>query len=110
MKCGSAECQYIDQPLKVWLEDLEDCGVDLLKYGRKEKALHDEIPMLQDFMVDFLEDGEFHEIKWRLIGFSFGASPSDWHIWISEPTDCFAGDFWSMIEPPEMSIPGMWME
>lgn len=98
-----------EELVKIWLEDLDTCGVNLLEYGRKEKALHDEFPM-QDFMGDCFKDYHYHEIKWHLISFSFGTSVSDWRIWVSEPSDGYAGDFWSMIEPPELSIPGMWIE
>ncbi|PMD38028.1 hypothetical protein L207DRAFT_584947 [Hyaloscypha variabilis F] len=34
----------------------------------------------------------------ELIGFTFGVRIEDWHFWLSEPTDEFAGDFWYMIE------------
>ena len=34
----------------------------------------------------------------RLINLQYGTRPGDWIFWLSEPTDEFAGDFWSMIE------------
>ena len=92
------------------MEDLDACGVDLLEYGRKERALYDEMPMLRDFEIFFFEDDYWYVFKWRLIGFTYGSSPSDWHLWKSERTDDSAGDFWSLVEPPEMFVPGMWID
>ncbi|KAL9114818.1 MAG: hypothetical protein Q9187_007399, partial [Circinaria calcarea] len=54
---GVCSSQTLDQPLKVWLEDLESCGVNLLEYGRKEKALYNEVVMQQDFYLDIFPRG-----------------------------------------------------
>jgi len=53
-----------------------------------------------------------------MINFRYGTRPADWIFWLSEPTDQFAGDFWSLIEdqikleaeqfPTALSMPGSW--
>lgn len=90
--------------IKLWLEDLELCGIDLCEYGRKEKDLFDQSRVSREFIT---YDGHtFH-----LVNFTFGASPSDWQFYFLEPTDEFAGDFWSLVEEPEEKVmPGMWVD
>ena len=101
----------------MWLEDLHAAGVDLLEYGRKEKEMLDDGLFNQDFEYFVLERGRpgkvlyrYDRLVWHLISFTYGHSPSDWHLWFSEPTDEFVGDFWSMIESPLLSVPGAWIE
>jgi hypothetical protein len=53
-----------------------------------------------------------------LINLHYGARPGDWIFWLSEQTDEYAGDFWSMIEDPleldeedrpmVLKMPGSW--
>jgi hypothetical protein len=110
-----ANSNTANKVLQIWLEDLEACGVDLLEYGRTEKAIFDGLPYEdKDFALASLTWVLIEVVDasyvWHLIDFTFGPLRSDWVIYGSEPTDQFAGDFWSMVDPPEMLMPGMWIE
>ena len=107
--------QYVclaNQMMDFWLDDLESTGVDLLEFGHVEEAIHDRLPTVSKQFSFYL--GEHHDLfECNLLGFTYGPSRSDWHIWMLEPTDSFAGEFWSMIESPEeedqLVVPGMWI-
>ena len=98
----------INRISSIWLEDLHTSGVNLLDYGQKEKAIWTRYPYGRNYFY-FNSELEY-QYNCSLIGFTYGASPSDWRIWISEPTDHFAAEFWSMIEAPEEMMPGSWVE
>lgn len=94
----------------MWLEDLVASGVDLVEYGRKEKEILDLSSPSECvlFSCDWgLRSGD--DVG-HIVNFDFGAAPSDWHIWWSNPTDFMAGEFWAMIESPEELMPGSWIE
>lgn len=65
-----------------------------LGYRRKDQAFIESAP-----------------ITIRLIGFSYGPSPEDWHCWYSNLRDEFASEFWEMVEngDPSVRIPGAWV-
>ena len=50
---------------------------------------------------------KFH---FRVIGLHYGAAAEDWHLWLSNPLDKWAGEFWDMVEHPERAMPGAWDE
>ena len=97
-----------DLALKVWLRTLQEAGVDLELYGRIEERIWrtEWIPRESHQLSDY------HRLKWatkaRLIGFSYGPSIEDWHLWVSEPSDSLAGEFWDLIERPVEVMPGAW--
>ncbi|TGO64491.1 hypothetical protein BOTNAR_0088g00210 [Botryotinia narcissicola] len=111
-----------------WIKILQASGIDLEQYGRKEhpifkmkkrnnfeslvfmsrinrvEAANHEGPMKP--VINF-------ELGWSsLIGFDYGPCVEDWKFWFSEPTDRFAGDFWSLIEDPSLMnlVPGAWVD
>ncbi len=82
-------------PVEEWLEVLEEAGVDLVEYGRREKEL-------------------FQQNKWRqpynYFSFVYGPKPSDWRFWrIPLLNDGFQ-EFWEMTEHPERAMPGAWVD
>jgi len=94
----------------IWLEDLVASGVDLVEYGRKERETWDLSSISKDVPFFFDWGLDSNPEIWHIVNFDFGAAPSDWHIWWSEPTDVLAGEFWAMIENPEEMMPGSWIE
>jgi hypothetical protein len=43
--------------------------------------------------------------------FSYGTSPKDWHLWLSDATDYFVGEIWDMIvRPMEVMPPYMYLD
>ena len=73
--------------VKIWLTDLRDCGVDLYEYGRREEELWG------------------GSRTWKLVSFTYGSSPSDWHVeWEWRPKECE-----EQCEQVQ-EIPGSWVE
>ncbi|CZR60584.1 uncharacterized protein PAC_10480 [Phialocephala subalpina] len=79
-----------------WLRILLQCGIDLQDYGRWESThfLH------REFKLDAIYDYKYphRAFQIRLIKFDYGPRPEDWKFWLSEPSDPFVGDFWTLIE------------
>lgn len=111
-----------------WIKILQASGIDLEQYGRKERSIF-KMKKRNNFeslvflsCINRVEALDFegpmkpvtsYELGWSsLIDFTYGPCVEDWNFWFSEPTDRFAGDFWSLIEdPPLMSlVPGAWVD
>jgi len=97
------DTQFYDSALKMWLRDLKIVGVDLRDFGEREEEL----------FRSGVSNKDLSWCRWcpgttRLIGFTYGSSPDDWHLWISERSDSFAGDFWSLVKRQEEVMPGAW--
>lgn len=93
----------VNSGLRSWLRDLEKSGVNLRKFGRKaEKHFKRSYEWRQIDRIKFSSETAFY-----MIGFSHSLIPEDWQLWISEPSDAFAGEFWEMIER-WMEMPGGW--
>ncbi|KAF9895425.1 hypothetical protein FE257_000331 [Aspergillus nanangensis] len=92
--------------LRDWAHVLSIAGVDLMAYGKQEKSLH--IQGQLDRWICRRFTGE-EAVYVRLIGFTYGPRPEDWHAYFSNWRDEFTGDFWYMVENPELvQIPGSW--
>ena len=73
---GDAVYPKIDT-LDIWLNDLRDCGIDLYEYGKREEGLYRDSSASREFegWALFLRPG-----IWKLVSFTYGSSPSDWHL------------------------------
>lgn len=88
-----------------WLTLLAMAGVDLSKYAKREARL-------------FRRHWRTSQRVWwkcfichcEVIALRFGSTATEWGLWVSHPGDCYSGPFWDMVEHPERSIPGAWME
>lgn len=92
--------------VQVWLKQLEVVGVNLSGYGKAEEYMWKEGITQREFDVWNIPEQGF-ELQ-RMIGFSYGPSPENWYIWLSEESDSFVGEFWDMIERPAEVMPGAW--
>lgn len=95
--------------LRLWLGELRNIGIDLEKYAAKE--MHSVDFGQRDFNWGGRDDSLHGRV--RLIKMECGPCPEDWHFWLSEPTDEFAGDFWTMTEDQEEfrpTVPGSWVD
>ena len=91
--------QWLPKTTRYWLKDLQSWGIDLEKYGEAEKKAYGWFaPRL------FCEDWEV------VVDFKYGPRPEDWVFVFDFGTERFAGDFWEMIENPQLRIPGAWVE
>ncbi|KAI0481799.1 hypothetical protein F4859DRAFT_529542 [Xylaria cf. heliscus] len=102
--------------LRIWLRTLKEEGFDLVRYGRRELEMLYGGEIYRDFDVAVSyprrqnEPYLYYRTPFRLIGFTYGPNPEDWVIYLSEPTDLFAGEFWGMISNPQLNIPGSWVD
>jgi hypothetical protein len=107
-KIGSSQ-----QPQLYWLQSLQRAGVDLVEYGRLKKSILKGSyfwPGITIYCSKRLDiwDRALRDV--RIINFTYGPEPEDWHLWFSWPLDERAGDFWHMVENPELfEIPGAWL-
>ena len=91
-----------DAAVKMWLGDLQTTGLDLKIFGQTEESLFNS--GYSDKTLSY---------KWvygwlRLINFTYGSSPDDWHLWISVSTDYLVGEFWCLVKRQEEVMPGAW--
>jgi hypothetical protein len=102
------------EPLKFWLKELQDCGVDLERYGSGEKLLLRTEGVVREW--DYLSepirtnDWTFGEGKLRLINFTYGPELDDWKFWLAPVMPNYFMDFWEMIAHPERAMSGAWEE
>ena len=96
--------EHCDAVLKIWLGDLQISGLDLKSFGQIEEGL---------FRSGFVDkrfncywDRERDHVQ--LISFTYGSSPDDWKLWMSETSDGFVGDFWDLVERQGDVMPGAW--
>lgn len=90
--------------LKKWLDLLVRLGIDLQAYGKEESLLYKRERMALNF--DLRLQRRFRKI----LGFKYGPRVEDWELWIFEPSDKYAGEFWYLIENPILEIPGAWVD
>ncbi|OTA68466.1 hypothetical protein K449DRAFT_145961 [Hypoxylon sp. EC38] len=97
--------------LRVWLEALEQAGVDLNTYGRREHEIFTNNDSYHYFGLPWIIEYYYSfPVNYYLVDFSYGPEPDDWKLYWSEPTDELAGDFWELIENPPLHIPGSWVD
>ncbi|KAI6881387.1 hypothetical protein KC360_g6073 [Hortaea werneckii] len=46
----------------------------------------------------------------EVIALRFGSTATEWGLWVSHPGDCYSGQFWDMVEHPDRTMPGAWVE
>ena len=91
--------------LKIWLEDLQESGVDLEEYGRKETELHQQQLTVWNF-DHFEYDADFsptgREGTWVVKNLIYGPSTSDWKLEM---------DYWGKDAAENLKkMPGDWIE
>lgn len=115
----------VSEAMLIWLSCLDEAGIDLKHYGRRETmalsnnsetGLESNCYWIHQFMLpDCINT--FWTLK--IIGFDFSHRPGLWKAhfaWRLDPMsvwECLAGDFWSLVEtsakPCQVkAIPGSW--
>ncbi|RMY38974.1 hypothetical protein D0866_02229 [Hortaea werneckii] len=95
----------VQQRFQRWLILLAMAGVDLSRFAKREARL---------FRKHWRTS---QRVLWKsffrhceVIALRFGSKATEWGLWVSHPGDSYSGLFWDMVEHPERSIPGAWME
>jgi hypothetical protein len=107
IECWSVETctNFVQQGLKHYISELMLLGIDMatiIEIERNVLARQKERTRAAGFRVP-------HELS-RIIGINYGPKADDWHLWLSNPLDEWAGEFWDMLDHPERAIPGAWEE
>jgi hypothetical protein len=103
-------------PLRIWLEQLRYSGIDLRRYGRKEKSLWQDPRVNREShraefgKRDLVGEPEIKIYRLRLINFIYGPEPGDWIFWIETVMPNYFMQFWEMVDHPEKAMPGAWEE
>ncbi|KAI8273635.1 hypothetical protein K4K60_010663 [Colletotrichum sp. SAR11_57] len=121
-----------------WLQDLQEAGVDLSEYGKREVTAQKLCPEVKGaFDSDAINasritvrnelqepskeswmnavDAEFDQSDryWmpiRIIALDYGPRVKDWRVrWLVE-WEAFAGEFWRTVEAPRVIMPGSWID
>ncbi|KAJ5640000.1 uncharacterized protein N7484_007862 [Penicillium longicatenatum] len=93
---------------RVWLKELQAAGVNLQQFGQTEERIWKK--ELGELEREYFASKPTWGGPWSrpLIGFSYGSSPNNWVLWLSEGCDSFALDFWTLIERQIEIMPGGW--
>lgn len=87
---------------------------DLAEYGRYEHELFRELGGQRILGYKDLKFGSRllcrDYLPLRIINFTYGPKVEDWEIWVSNPLDEWAGEFWYWVENPELFAPGAWLD
>jgi hypothetical protein len=97
---GVSVIRDIGATISLWLQLLEDAGVDLVQYGWRE--------------LELFRSNEGWDVQWECplvwpISFEI-ASVKDFRFYWNEMTDEYAAEFWSLVEELVYSIPGGWVD
>jgi hypothetical protein len=102
------------EPLKFWVKELQDSGVDLERYGSEEKHLLRTEGVAREWQYQSLSIRKNDRIlvngRLRLINFTYGPELDDWKFWFAPVMPNYFMDFWEMIGHPERAMPGAWEE
>lgn len=110
-----------------WVEDLDLGGVDLMEYGKLESV---QLTKTHRKPVQALLDQLWSHYSWYIMAYSiaeviweclpyrltYGPCPQDWDVLLMDEVffeyeaKGWLEDFWKLVEPVEMSIPGAWVD
>lgn len=109
--------------LRSWLTQLMELGVDLEKYGRREReilfSMAGERVAALDFKwvsswwSDLIETTVTTDLPVRLCRLRFGASPPEWSIEWEIDVELLSGEFWEVVEREVVvhtRVPGQWVD
>jgi hypothetical protein len=97
--------------LIIWLKQLKNSGVDLIRYGRDEKDILESSSAEKEFEYFWEAKGNrFYYLYIRWINFTYGPEPEDWTFWFAPVMEDYFTDFWDMVDHPERAMPGAWVE
>ncbi|KAK5683635.1 hypothetical protein LTS10_005169 [Elasticomyces elasticus] len=101
--CRMAESEYPEihtELLQQWLEALYLANVDLEEYGRAE----------MDLLRKLRGTPNSFSVTCVPYLVAYGPTAEDWEFLEMHSGDIYAGLFWHMVEHPEVSIPGAWLD
>ncbi|CAM1507443.1 Fc.00g070840.m01.CDS01 [Cosmosporella sp. VM-42] len=105
---GPSTAKSFSDGARPWLEDLLAAGIDLEAYGERERNAYMRI-CSGTGTWPFAQPSYHGERSW-LVSFTYGPRPEHWsYVW-DPVVEEYAGDFWLLVEPPPVKIPGAWVD
>ncbi|KAK7996680.1 arginine N-methyltransferase 2 [Apiospora arundinis] len=110
---GSSHRQYqkldaaINEAIQEYLSMVQPCGADLMSLSGSGKLPRDRLSGIEWISNPFIET---EEITMYCTGISYGPNAEDWRFWMADDTESFAGDFWELVNPRPLWMPGGWVE
>lgn len=101
-------------PVIIWLQLLKDVGIDLDAYGRKEHSTFRKLQVRPEYFIcaqrrqDGMKTLDF--VRKQLTSFTYGPEPADWEFVFEDVMDDSFLEFWDMVDHPERSMPGAWLD
>ena len=96
----------MNEALRVYLGMLRTCGVDLALLYRAR------LPLWRGCRNG--ERGRPFINTTRLTlyctGLTHGPNPEDWRFFCADNTESYAGDFWELVDPAPLWVPGSWVD
>ncbi|KIW71376.1 hypothetical protein PV04_03552 [Phialophora macrospora] len=99
--------ERLTHKLRHWATEILKAGQDLQEYGKWERE------HLIAKGREFRSPCQIQNtscLTLRIVGFTYGAVPDDWQIWVSLSSDERAGEFWNLLAEREspLYMPGAW--
>ncbi|KAK6853746.1 hypothetical protein PG995_010558 [Apiospora arundinis] len=97
----------INEAIQKYLLMVLTCGADLMPLAGSGKPARGPLFRTEWISNPFIET---EEITMYCTGISYGPNPEDWRFWMADDTESFAGDFWELVDPRPLWMPGGWVE
>ncbi|KAK1455547.1 hypothetical protein CMEL01_04307 [Colletotrichum melonis] len=120
--CSTDQADHIIQStLQVWVKMLHGNKVNLLQHGRQSRTTYT-VPrrhVLPGWSFRLLQNPSEprkrnkkrnREYRIEYIGISYGPLPEHWRVWWTVDFECYAGEFWRMLEDSGIKVPGSWVD
>ncbi|KAK7957970.1 hypothetical protein PG988_012818 [Apiospora saccharicola] len=92
----------MNEAMRVYLDMLQARGVDLALVYEVE------MPVWKAFVgVTFIDTGY---LTFCYIGITHGPNPEDWQFFSADNTESYAREFWELVDPAPLWIPGSWVD
>jgi len=98
-----SEIRRITSGLRCYMSEMLRLGINvntIIETERQGRQLN-----YDQQITSYVRDGSY-----SVFGLGSGSEANDWHLWLSNPLDEWAGEFWDMIDHPERAIPGAFEE
>ncbi|RMY86444.1 hypothetical protein D0861_05935, partial [Hortaea werneckii] len=95
----------VEHRFQRWPTLLAMAGVDLSRYAKREARL-----FRRHWRTSQRISWKYYFRHCEVIALRFGSTATEWGLWVSHPGDCYSGQFWDMVEHPDRTMPGAWVE
>ncbi|KAK8034194.1 gentisate 1-2-dioxygenase [Apiospora rasikravindrae] len=104
---GTFTADSVRSIFRQYLTIISSCGVDINGFGTfMESRFMGQAPR----SISVWSYKGHRRLWFKVQGILTGPEPNDWEVWFIEPTDEFVGEFWQLVDPAPLDIPGAWVD